>query len=68
LHRLPEVASVTQLGARLRVLVPESVGEPLSLVDQALKARGLAAETSLVQASLEDVFVAVTLDARDEAA
>ena len=68
LHGLPEVASVTQLGVRLRVLIPESVGEPLSLVDHALESRGIEAETSVVDASLEDVFVAVTLEDRDKAA
>ena len=68
LHGLPDVASVTQLGVRLRVLMPESVRDPLLLVDQALEARGLHAETALVEASLEDVFVAVTLADRDKAA
>ena len=68
LHRLPEVASVTQLGIRLRVLIPESIHDPLSLVDRALNARDLRAEADIVDPSLEDVFVAVTLADRDEAA
>ncbi len=61
---------MTQLGIRLRVLVPESVTEPLSLVSGALNALGMNAECSLVDASLEDVFVAVTLkdSAREQAA
>jgi len=60
LSRLPEVASVTQLGVRLRVLVPESVRQPLDLIQAALHAGDISAETNIVAASLEDVFVAVT--------
>lgn len=61
LGKLPEVASITQLGIRLRVLIPEKIGDPLSLVDRALANAGLQAETESVSASLEDVFVAATL-------
>lgn len=62
-HR--HIASVTQLGVKLRVLIPESVTEPLQLVDQILSQAGLTANASLVGASLEDVFVAVTEKSRD---
>lgn len=62
LRKLPEVASVTQLGMRLRVLVPKSVSDPLERVDRVLAAKKLAASSGLVPASLEDVFVAATLD------
>lgn len=58
---IAEVASVTQLGVRLRVLVPERIVDAKGLIDKALASRHLAAETSVSQASLEDVFVAVTL-------
>lgn len=61
LAKLPEVASITQLGMRLRVLIPDRIAEPLSLVDRSLAAAGLEAETEPVAASLEDVFVAATL-------
>jgi ABC-2 type transport system ATP-binding protein len=61
---LRDVRSVTQLGVRLRVLVPEQVGDPLALVQSALDSNGLHADCSLVGASLEDVFVAVTLEDR----
>jgi hypothetical protein len=47
---------------RLRVLIPDTVSVPLALVDQVLAATNLEAETELVPASLEDVFVAATLD------
>lgn len=55
-----EVRSVTQLGMRLRVLIPESMRDPLSFVDQTLSAAGIRASSKRVEASLEDVFVAVT--------
>lgn len=69
LKNLPEVRSVTQLGIKLRVLIPESVADPLALVNKTLSAAGLDARSSLVHASLEDVFVAVTdKERRTEAA
>ena len=61
LGRLSEVASITQLGIRLRVLVPVSIENPLGLVERVLAAADLQASTELVPASLEDVFVAATL-------
>jgi len=60
LDALDEVVSVTQLGIRLRVLVPESIGDPMGLVESALRDAGLAADCDVVRPSLEDVFVAVT--------
>ena len=65
---LPVVASVTQLGIRLRVLIPESVPGALELVDRILEEHGIEADTRLAGATLEDVFVAVTLDSQAEAA
>ncbi len=62
IDRLPAVVSVTQLGVRLRVLIPDDYAEPLTLVDDALRAAGLRADVSPTSATLEDVFVAVTLD------
>ncbi len=61
IDRLPAVVSVTQLGVRLRVLIPDDYAEPLTLVDDALRAAGLRADVSPTSATLEDVFVAVTL-------
>ena len=60
LARLPEVVSVTQLGIRLRVLVPARINDPLQLINDKLGRVRLPAEAELVPASLEDVFVAVT--------
>ncbi len=65
---LPIVASVTQLGIRLRVLIPESVPNALDQVQKVLVDHDIAADTHLSGASLEDVFVAVTLDDEERAA
>jgi ABC-2 type transport system ATP-binding protein len=65
---IPEVASVTQLGVRLRVLIPDQVANSLDLVEKALSGHGIDADTHLSAASLEDVFVAVTLDSARKAA
>ncbi|MDH3441041.1 MAG: ABC transporter ATP-binding protein [Gammaproteobacteria bacterium] len=62
LMALAEVRSVTQLGIRLRVLVPESTASPVQIVSDALQRIGLDAKVDIVAPSLEDVFVAVTLD------
>jgi ABC-2 type transport system ATP-binding protein len=59
---LPEVRSVTQLGVRLRVLVPSHIDVPLDLISGVLSKAGLDADSKVVSASLEDVFVAVTQD------
>jgi ABC-2 type transport system ATP-binding protein len=66
--RIPEVASVTQLGVRLRVLIPDVHDDPAGTVTSALRAAGLDADAILSSATLEDVFVAVTLKPRRQAA
>ena len=55
------IASVTQLGVRLRVLIPESHTDPKKLVEKLLADNGISAETQSVPASLEDVFVSSTM-------
>ncbi len=65
LAKLDEIASVTQLGVRLRVLIPQHYGDPVDIVREALEARQLAARTHIAEATLEDVFVAVTMKADD---
>ena len=60
IKRLPDVASVTQLGLKLRVLIPDTTREPLSHVTRALSEHDIQADAKEVPASLEDVFVAVT--------
>jgi ABC-2 type transport system ATP-binding protein len=60
LDQRAEILSVTQLGVRLRVMIPERHGEPLQIVRRTLDAAGMQAESQVVRASLEDVFVAAT--------
>ncbi len=60
LLKTPDIVSVTQLGIRLRALIPERIDDPVALVRDVLKKNNLTAETRIVPASLEDVFVAVT--------
>ena len=58
---IPDTVSVTQLGVRLRVLIPESTNDPVGKVERALRDANLDASAVLAGATLEDVFVAVTL-------
>ena len=62
----PEVVSVTQLGVRLRVLIPSSVGKPADLVRKALADKNVTGDVQIVTPSLEDVFVAVTMKSPQE--
>ena len=57
---LEEVVSVTQLGMRLRVLIPDTYQGPKEFVERALAARNVRASVSVTPATLEDVFVAAT--------
>ncbi len=61
LDGVAEIASVTQLGVRLRILIPERHKDPVQLVEKSLAEHGVAGTASLSAASLEDVFVAVTM-------
>jgi ABC-2 type transport system ATP-binding protein len=54
------IRSVAQLGSRLRVLVDRQVPDPAGIVRMRLQEAQVRAEVSLVDASLEDVFVAAT--------
>ncbi|MDN4502380.1 ABC transporter ATP-binding protein [Alteromonadaceae bacterium BrNp21-10] len=59
LIKLPEIISAAQLGARLRVLVNDSVNEPIAFLRQqnAIQQRDTL---TIVRPSLEDVFVTST--------
>lgn len=61
LSEIPEVASITQLGLRLRAMLPDKISAPINLVRDVLARGGIEAQSEMVPASLEDVFVAVTL-------
>ena len=62
------IASVTQLGVRLRVLISETVSDPLAVVENLLGSHGVQADVHQTAASLEDVFVAVTMPPEERAA
>ena len=66
LQAIAEVASVTQLGVRLRVLIPHDVADPVALVERALRAQGVDADVTTTAATLEDVFVAVTMKSAEQ--
>lgn len=68
LSTISSIASVTQLGIRLRVLISTTVDDPLLLVDRALRAQDMQARVRLTPATLEDVFVAVTMTPQERAA
>ena len=55
-----QVSSITQLGVRLRVLIPKNIPDPATLVKQVLEQQQLVAQVNQVAPGLEDVFVAVT--------
>ena len=61
----PEIASVTQLGIRLRVLIPLRFPNPLDIVRSALADKGVSGKTETAAPSLEAVFVAVTMKPED---
>jgi ABC-2 type transport system ATP-binding protein len=60
------VASVTQLGMRLRILIPKHHERPLEAVEKILADHDVVATATVSSASLEDVFVAVTMPAGDK--
>ena len=68
IQRVPETVSVTQLGVRLRALIPEHHADPLVIVERALNAHGIDASAAITHPTLEDVFVAVTLKPEERAA
>lgn len=63
LIKLDEVITAAQLGARLRVLVKDSVSDPLAFLKQQ-KDIDESADLTVVRPSLEDVFVTSTGDGR----
>lgn len=54
------ISSVTQLGVRLRVLIPKEIEAAQQLVEATLKQSDIVAEVEQVFPDLEDIFVAVT--------
>jgi ABC-2 type transport system ATP-binding protein len=60
LSKISIVSSVTQLGMRLRVLVPKNIANPEQLLREELTRYAVNARLETVIPNLEDVFVAVT--------
>jgi ABC-2 type transport system ATP-binding protein len=60
LEAMPNVHSVTQLGASLHVLADRGLHEPAKTLAEQLRSTGLPAEVTVTAANLEDVFVAAT--------
>ena len=60
IEAVDNVLSVTQLGARLRVLMPQTEIDPLDAIRAALAKKPVDAVVHAVPPSLEDVFVTVT--------
>lgn len=65
LARETDIFSFTQLGMRLRVLIPKRVANALQLVNSNLQLASIKASTTEVFPDLEDVFVAVTQRRRE---
>jgi ABC-2 type transport system ATP-binding protein len=61
LSKRDDVASVTQLGVRLRVLIRDRFSDPLTIVERTLSCAAISARVTASTPTLEDVFVAVTM-------
>ena len=59
------ITSITQLGFRLRVLIPKEISNPLERVNSKLKGAQIDARVEQVFPDLEDVFVSLTELRRD---
>jgi len=62
------ITSITQLGFRLRVLIPKEISNPLEQVNSKLKGAQIDARVEQVFPDLEDVFVPLTELRRDDLA
>ena len=65
LNALPEVLSVAQIGAHLRVLLQRSTMAPDQAVRSALQQAGVDVQVRISEPNLEDVFVTATQVAPD---
>ena len=59
------ITSITQLGFRLRVLIPKEISNPLEQVNSKVKGAQIDARVEQVFPDLEDVFVSLTELRRD---
>ena len=65
LMEIEEVSSITQLGIKLRVMIPKTVSDPLQLINGSLRSATIQAKAEQVFPDLEDIFVAVTEQRRE---
>ena len=63
-----DVVSVTQLGVRLRVLMPEALADAAGTIQRLLEKKSVHASSSKAEPTLEDVFVAATMKPLERAA
>lgn len=61
-----EISSITQLGIKLRLMIPKTISDPVQLVSNNLVAANIQAKTEQVFPDLEDIFVSVTQQRRRE--
>ena len=61
-----EISSITQLGIKLRVMIPKTISDPVQLVNNSLVAANIQAKTEQVFPDLEDILVSVTQQRRRE--
>ncbi|MBL4890396.1 MAG: ABC transporter ATP-binding protein [Rhizobiaceae bacterium] len=68
LMKSEEMTSITQLGIKLRIMMPKTISDPLQLVSRKLSAENIKAKAEQVFPDLEDIFVSVTQQRRKGAA
>lgn len=61
-----EISSITQLGIKLRIMIPKTVSDPLQLVNSTLRGENIEVKAEQVFPDLEDIFVSVTQQRRKE--
>ena len=66
LMKNPEISSITQLGIKLRIMIPKTVSDPLQLVNSTLRGENIEVKAEQVFPDLEDIFVSVTQQRRKE--
>lgn len=60
-----EISSITQLGIKLRIMMPKTYSDPVELINTSLREANIEAKTEQVFPDLEDIFVSVTQQRRN---
>ncbi|GJM13924.1 MAG: ABC drugE1 family efflux system ATPase [Pseudohongiella sp.] len=61
-----DISSITQLGIKLRIMIPKTISDPLDLVKKQLQEADIEAKAEQVFPDLEDIFVSVTQQRRED--